>query len=141
MVGIIRFLAKSSKFFAVFDSLVAIRTRLSAQKSRSGHFGVDNNDNDDNNNNRRTNRLLYPLLRMRARGKNVNITFLSFVHFSTHKTLPMQPVYNKLYLKGFCPVDFLKNSSLFCLQCIYNFFVVLLNLHNVYIIYVYIICN
>ena len=47
-------------FFAVFDSLVAVRTHPGAQKSMSGDFRADNDD-------RRTNRLLYPLLRMRAR--------------------------------------------------------------------------
>ena len=51
----------------VFDSLVAITTHPGTQNSRSGRFRV----NDDDDNNRRTERLLYPLLRMRARGNNI----------------------------------------------------------------------
>ena len=39
---VVRFLAKPSHFFAFFDSLVAVTARLSALKSRSGHFRVDN---------------------------------------------------------------------------------------------------
>ena len=65
VVSIILFLAKQRQFFGLFDSLVAVRTHPGAQKSRSGHFSADDDDDDD----RRTNRLLYPLLRMRARGK------------------------------------------------------------------------
>ena len=57
-------------FFAVFDSLVAITTHPGVQNSRSGRFRV--NDDDDDDNNRQTKRLLYPLLRMRARGNKHN---------------------------------------------------------------------
>ena len=56
--------SKPKPVFAVFDSLVAITTHPGAQNSRSGRFRVNDN------NNRRTKRLLYPLLRMRARGNN-----------------------------------------------------------------------
>ena len=59
-----------ASFFAVFDSLVAITTHPGAQNSRSGRFRV--NDDNDNDNNRRTQRLLNPLLRMRARGNYYN---------------------------------------------------------------------
>ena len=65
VASVVPFQEKSSQFFAVFDSLVAIITHLGAQNSRSGRFRVNDNDN-----NRRTKRLLYPLLRMRARGNN-----------------------------------------------------------------------
>ena len=58
-------------FFASFDSLIIRKIRSDAYLCRSSHFGVnDDNDNDNNNNDRRTKRLLYPLLRMRARGNN-----------------------------------------------------------------------
>ena len=69
VASIVRFQANPSQFFAVFDSLVASTTHTGAQNSRSGRFRVNDDDDDDNdNNNRRTKRLLYPLLRMRARG-------------------------------------------------------------------------
>ena len=61
-----------SQFFAVFDSLIAVRTHPGAQKSISGHFRADNDADDDDD--RRINRLLYPLLRMRTRGKNISVT-------------------------------------------------------------------
>ena len=65
VASVIPFQANPSQFFAVFDSLVAITTHPGAQNSRSGRFRVNDDDDDDN---RRTKRLLYPLLRMRARG-------------------------------------------------------------------------
>ena len=69
LVGsVIPFQANLSHFFAVFDSLVAITTHPGASNSRSGRFRVNDN------NNRRTNRLLYPLLRMRARGNNIMLS-------------------------------------------------------------------
>ena len=43
------------------------KIRPDAYLCRSSHFGV----NDDDDNDRRTKRLLYPLLRMRARGNNL----------------------------------------------------------------------
>ena len=71
VASILPFEANPSQFFAVFDSLGVITTHLGAPNSRSGRFRVNDDDNDnDNNNNRRTKRLLNPLLRMRARGKN-----------------------------------------------------------------------
>ena len=42
MATIVRFQAKPSQFFAIFDSLVAITTHPGAQNSRSGSFGADN---------------------------------------------------------------------------------------------------
>ena len=66
VASVIPFQANPSHFLADFDSLVASTTHLGAQNSRSGRFRV--NDDDDNDDNRRTKRLLYPLLRMRARG-------------------------------------------------------------------------
>ena len=66
VASVVPFQANPSQFFAVFDSLVAITTHSGAQNLRSGRFRV----NDDDADNRRTKRLLYPLLRMRARGKN-----------------------------------------------------------------------
>ena len=56
-------------FFASFDSLIIRKIRSDAYLCRSSHFGVnDDNDNNNNDSDRRTKRLLYPLLRMRARG-------------------------------------------------------------------------
>ena len=69
VASIVRFQANPSQFFAVFDSLVVSTTLTGAQNSRSGRFRV--NDDDDDDDNRRTKRLLYPLLRMRARGNYV----------------------------------------------------------------------
>ena len=69
VASVIPFQANPSHFFVVFDSLVAITTHPGAQNSRSGRFRV----NDDN---RRTKRLLYPLLRMRARGNNTNLNLV-----------------------------------------------------------------
>ena len=42
MATVVRFQAKPSQFFAIFDSLVAIITHPGAQNSRSGSFGADN---------------------------------------------------------------------------------------------------
>ena len=72
VASVVPFQAKSSQFFAVFDSLVAITTHPGAQNSRSGPFRVNDDDN------RRTNRLHYPLLCMRARGNKIVI--LGFAH-------------------------------------------------------------
>ena len=44
MATVVRFQAKPSQFFAIFDSLVAITTHPGAQNSRSGSFGADNDD-------------------------------------------------------------------------------------------------
>ena len=46
--------------------MIIRKIRSDAYLCRSSHFGV----NDDDDNDRRTKRLLYPLLRMRARGNN-----------------------------------------------------------------------
>ena len=69
VASVLPFEANPSQFFAVFDSLGVITTHLGAPNSRSGRFRVNDDDNDNDNDNRRTKRLLYPLLRMRARGK------------------------------------------------------------------------
>ena len=42
MATVVRFQAKPSQFFVIFDSLVAITTHPGAQNSRSDSFGADN---------------------------------------------------------------------------------------------------
>ena len=44
MATVVRFQAKLSQFFAIFDNLVAITTHPGVQNSRSGSFGADNDD-------------------------------------------------------------------------------------------------
>ena len=44
MATVVRFQAKPSQFFSIFDSLVAITTHPGAQNSRSGSFGADNDN-------------------------------------------------------------------------------------------------
>ena len=75
VASVLPFEANPSQFFAVFDSLGVITTHLGAPNSRSGRFRV-NDDDDNDNNNRRIKRLLNPLLRMRARGNNIQ----SYIH-------------------------------------------------------------
>ena len=69
----LRFEAKRSTFFASFDSLIVRKSHSDAYLCRSSHFGA--NDNDD----RRTKRLLYPLLRIRARGNYANFRKLHVI--------------------------------------------------------------
>ena len=44
MATVVRFQAKPSQLFAIFDSLVAITTHPGAQNSRLGSFGADNDN-------------------------------------------------------------------------------------------------
>ena len=63
-------ITRNLTFFASFDSLIITKIRSDTYLCRSSHFGVNDDNNNNNNDDRRTKRLLYPLLRMRARGKN-----------------------------------------------------------------------
>ena len=61
----------SSDFMADFCGFLLISKQGVRDFFRCGPLDDDDdNDDNDDNNNRRTKRLLYPLLRMRARGNN-----------------------------------------------------------------------
>ena len=76
VASVLPFEANPSQFFAVFDSLGVITTHIGAQNSRSGRFRVN-----DDNDNRRTKRLLYRLLRMRARGKKSKTCIVMAINY------------------------------------------------------------